>query len=101
MLSQRHRKEIQMTYTVQTQVGQFVADMPGRFRIFQDRGVDFWCGGAQALAAGAREQELGEYQPRGEDAAGLTGASLTQICDQIESTHHMFLRDTMPRLSMM
>jgi regulator of cell morphogenesis and NO signaling len=101
---------MQMTYTVQTQVGQFVADMPGRFRIFQDRGIDFCCGGKQPLAQACREKgidanallkELVGYQPRAEDAAGLANATLTAICDQIEATHHAFLRDTMPRLSMM
>ena len=99
-----------MSYTVQTQVGQFVADMPGRFRIFQDRGIDFCCGGKQPLAqacsekginAGELLQDLVAYQPRAEDAAGLTGKTMAEICDQIEATHHAYLRDVMPRLSVM
>ena len=99
-----------MTYTVQTQVGQFVADMPGRFRIFQDRGIDFCCGGKLPLEEACRERginadellnDLVAYQPQAEDAQGLAGKSLTEICDQIESTHHVYLRDAMPRLSTM
>lgn len=99
-----------MNYTMQTQVGQFVADMPGRFRIFQDRGIDFCCGGKQPLDQACREKgidanqvlkELLGYQPRAEDAQGLAGKTLTEICDQIEATHHTFLRDVMPRLSTM
>lgn len=99
-----------MTYTVHAQVGQFVADMPGRFRIFQDRGIDFCCGGKLPLEQACQEkglnanqllQDLVAYQPRAEDAAGLGDKTLTEICDQIEATHHAYLRDTMPRLSMM
>ncbi len=99
-----------MNYTMQTQVGQFVADMPGRFRIFQDHGIDFCCGGKQPLEQACRDKgidankllkELLGYQPRADDAQGLAGMTLTQICDHIEATHHAYLRDVMPRLSTM
>lgn len=97
-----------MSYTVQTQVGQFVADMPGRHRIFQDRGIDFCCGGKLPLEQACSEKgidaaellsDLVAYQARPEDSQGLAGKTLTQICDQIEATHHAYLRDVMPRLS--
>lgn len=99
-----------MNYTMQAQVGQFVADMPGRFRILQDHGIDFCCGGKQPLEEACREkgidangllQELLGYQPREGDAQGLAGKALAEICDEIEATHHAFLRDVMPRLSTM
>jgi regulator of cell morphogenesis and NO signaling len=84
--------------------------MPGRFRIFQDNGIDFCCGGKRTLEEVCREKglstdrmlsELLAYKPRQGDAESWAQRSLVELCDHIEATHHAFLRDTMPRLSMM
>lgn len=99
-----------MTHTGQTQVGQFVAEQPGRFRIFQDHGIDFCCGGKRTLEEVCREKGLNTDQMLGElvgyrqgegDSEIWTDRPLTELCDHIEATHHAFLRDMMPRLSVM
>jgi regulator of cell morphogenesis and NO signaling len=96
--------------TTQTQVGEFVAELPGRYRVFQDYGIDFCCGGKQPLQQACREKgldvdavlkKLMAYRPTAEDGASVTGMSLTQLCDLIETKHHGYIRDAIPRLTQM
>ena len=93
-----------------TQVCEFVAEIPGRYRIFQDHGIDFCCGGKQPLEQACREKglnaqavlkELLAYRPADGEEKSLQQMTLTNICDSIEKTHHAYVRDAAPRLSMM
>ena len=98
------------TLTTQTTVGEFVAQAPGLSRIFEQHGIDFCCGGKRPLADVCREkgldatallQTLTAYRPAMTDAASLANASLTEICDHIEATHHAYVQREMPRLAQM
>lgn len=93
-----------------TQVGQFVAEMPGRYRVFQDLGIDFCCGGKMSLEQACRAQgidpeevlqRLLAYRPSEEDQSSVLALTLTELCDLIEQTHHRYVRDALPRLTEM
>lgn len=99
--------------TIQTTVGELVAQRPSRSRVFEKLGIDYCCGGKKTLA------ELCEA--RGLDAdtvltimlAAEAGAAdgpkeqswstagLTELADHIEQTHHAYLKRELPRLGAM
>lgn len=99
-----------MTITVETTVGQLVADRPSRSRLFQKLGIDFCCGGKKPLAEVCASKGLDAQSvlqvllasetdgPREVDAAAM---GLADLCDHIEATHHAYLRHELPRLEMM
>ena len=91
-------------------VGQLVAENPDRARIFEAFDIDYCCGGKKPLSLACREKGLdvrhvvaaleasrkeAGAQP---DATDWTQASLTDLCDHIQSTHHAYLKTEMPRL---
>ncbi|MDE2127150.1 MAG: iron-sulfur cluster repair di-iron protein [Armatimonadetes bacterium] len=92
-------------------VGQLVAEQPARSRVFERWGLDYCCGGKRPLseACSAKNlklqdvlRDLAECEP----AAPLPGQdwtreSLTALCDHIEQTHHAYVREALPRLSML
>jgi regulator of cell morphogenesis and NO signaling len=90
-------------------VGEMVAERPGRSRVFEELGIDYCCGGKMPLEQACREKGLdaGEVLERLESAdAGSPGderdwneASMTELADHIEQTHHVYLRNELPRLT--
>lgn len=101
--------------TIETTVGQLVAERPGRSRVFQQLGIDFCCGGKKPLSEVCRDKGLdaatvlqvliaGESDGTGPtegdevDAAAMT---LTELCDHVEQSHHAYLKAELPRLRMM
>lgn len=93
-------------------VATIVARSPASSRVFERHRIDYCCRGGESLAAAANargldpESILAELralsQPVDTDAetnAGLdrTRASMTELCDLIERTHHAFLRKELPR----
>lgn len=98
------------TLTTQTTVGEFVARAPGLSRLFEQQGIDFCCGGKRPLADVCREkgldatallQILTAYMPATTDNASLVSASLTEICNHIEATHHAYVQREISRLTLM
>jgi regulator of cell morphogenesis and NO signaling len=101
------------TLTSEKTVGQLVAERPARSRVFEKLGIDYCCGGKLSLAdACARKKldaatvlamleatednvETASHEP---DPLSM---SLTELCDHIESTHHAYLREELPRLEFM
>ncbi len=95
-----------------TSVGQYVVERSSRARVFEQLGIDYCCGGRQSLARACEKKGL---DPRmvldaieREDAKSPVGeprgwsrASLTELADHIESEHHSYLREELPRLSSM
>jgi len=92
-------------------VGQLVVDRPSRARIFEKFGIDYCCGGGKplreaieqaglnansVLAELQREQNASDSQPAGQ--RDWATASLSNLCDHIEQTHHAYLRQELPRL---
>jgi regulator of cell morphogenesis and NO signaling len=93
---------IQATCTV----GELVAERPARSRVFEELGIDYCCGGKQSLAEACARKGLDpEEVGRLLDAPG--GAvpevdwrepPLAVLCDHIVQTHHLYLRQELPRL---
>ncbi len=93
-----------------TSVGQYVVERPSRARVFERLGIDYCCGGKEPLARACEKRDL---DPRmvleaieREDARSSAGeqrdwsrAPLTELADHIESEHHSYLREELPRLS--
>jgi regulator of cell morphogenesis and NO signaling len=89
-------------------VGQLVAEQPARSRVFERLGIDYCCGGGDALsdACTAKDLDLGVVLKDLEDCDASapaqdedwTRASLTALCDHIERAHHGYLRAELPRL---
>ncbi|MDO8389760.1 MAG: iron-sulfur cluster repair di-iron protein [Actinomycetota bacterium] len=88
-------------------LGALVEAFPQLAREFERRGFDYCCGGgrslAQACAAGgldpavtAAELAVATGDSRPAEWSGMGAAAL---CDHLESTHHRYLWDEMPRLS--
>lgn len=95
-----------------TTVGQLVADRPARSRVFQKLGIDFCCGGKKSLeeacrAKGLDAQSVLQVLLASEDGAAsapeidAARMSLTELCDHIETTHHAYLKEELPRLHRM
>lgn len=89
-------------------VKSFVKKNTGCAAVFQELNIDFCCGGDVSLQNACEEKGLNTdavYQrlmklnssPSGEkDISGLTPAELTV---HIESTHHVYLKEALPRLT--
>lgn len=93
-------------------VGQLVAERPSRSRVFQKLGIDFCCGGKKSLEEACRAKGLdaasvlqvlladaSSVEPDREVDAAKMG--LAALCDHIETTHHAYLKEELPRLHRM
>jgi regulator of cell morphogenesis and NO signaling len=98
-----------MTCNTETTVGDLVVERPSRARVFEKLGIDYCCGGKKSLEQVCRERNL-EYatvidELEREHAApapaerNWASASLTDLCDHIEQTHHNYLKEELPRLA--
>jgi regulator of cell morphogenesis and NO signaling len=95
---------------VEATVGQLVVERPSRARVFEKFGIDYCCGGKiplkQAIAAKGLSAETIVAELEREEAPGRHSvfernwatASLTDLCDHIEQTHHERLKQDLPRL---
>ncbi len=100
------------TLDAQTTVGELVREVPSRARVFESMKIDYCCGGKIPLAdacakkkldAAAVIEQLEKCDPnRSREAIVDPDAmSLTELADHIESTHHAYLKDELPRLDIM
>ncbi len=102
--------------TVESTVGELVTERPAHSRIFEKLGIDYCCGGKKPLAevcaargldAQAVLQTLLAAEASFSDAEVSTNernwsqASLTELADHIEQTHHAYLKQELPRLGAM
>jgi regulator of cell morphogenesis and NO signaling len=89
-------------------VGQLVSERPGRARLFENLGIDYCCGGGRSLVEACRARDLDlasvlavlraiDHEPQ-TDERDWTRASLSELCDHIEQTHHAYLKQELPRL---
>ena len=90
-------------------VGELVAEVPGRGRVFEQLGIDYCCCGKQSLAAACADRGLALEEVAAHlavvpqaptaryevDPASLT---LTALCDHIVQRYHEPLREDLPRL---
>jgi len=92
--------------TLDTPIGEIAAAIPASVTVFERLRLDFCCGGSKNLEDAARRAGqdpaavLGEIQglTREPDARDWTEAELGELLDHIISTHHLYLKEAMPRL---
>jgi regulator of cell morphogenesis and NO signaling len=89
-------------------VGQLATERPGRARVFEAFGIDYCCGGKMPLSQAIREKGLDQntvlrvletfddQTPQTE--RDWSTASLTELADHIEQTHHAYLKSELPRI---
>ncbi len=97
--------------TPETSVGEIVRAFPARSRIFENLGIDYYCGGKKSLAEACNAKGLDPatiatmlfvLDNAGQETQGDPGTlSLTALCDHIERVHHGYLREELPRLDFM
>jgi regulator of cell morphogenesis and NO signaling len=90
-------------------VGQLVAENPARSRVFERLGIDYCCGGKRTLDTVCAEKGLNPQevlrelnscvQSGNSNERDWLHASLTELADNIEQTHHAFLKSELPRLA--
>jgi len=94
-------------------VGMLVAEQPLRASVFDRFGIDYCCGGKQSLVVAcehggiapdtviasliASDAEV-ELDQGGEN---WLNASLTELVDHIQQTHHAYLKGELPRLELL
>lgn len=92
----------------QVPVGTLVAERPSRARVFEKYGMDYCCGGKTPLAQAAanagvdlslllEELRLHDRESPPEEVNWLE-VPLPELCTNIVQTHHVYLRDELPRL---
>jgi regulator of cell morphogenesis and NO signaling len=92
-----------------TNVGQWVAQHPVTARVFESLGIDYCCGGKLPLEKACHDRRLGPeavvrqllavVSTADSVTESWTDASLTDLCDHIEMTHHAYLKSELPRLA--
>jgi regulator of cell morphogenesis and NO signaling len=100
------------TISLDRTLGELVAELPTRAGVLEALGLDFCCGGAQPLEVACREAGLDPatvarlldrppIAAAGGDTAepDVRAMSLTELVDHIESTHHVFMKEALPRLA--
>lgn len=91
-------------------LGQIVARYPQCRELFENLGLDYCCGGKQRLseaaeAAGKNLQEVLARinqvieNPEQTEEKDFLAMSLSDLAEHIENTHHVFMRQQLPRLS--
>lgn len=89
-------------------IGQLVAEKPQRGRVFEQLGIDYCCGGRKLLQEVCDQKGLDSRHVRtlidACDAAPSAGdqpdwntAPLSQLINNIETTHHQFMRTELER----
>ncbi len=85
-----------------------VIERPGRAKVLDRLGLDYCCHGRRTLDEACRGSGLDAKRVLAEIIAGgdeptpdrdWAHESLTALCDDIEGTHHVFLREALPRIA--
>ena len=99
-----------MNITAETLVSDVARENPATLRVFERLGIDYCCGGKvplkEAIAAKGLQAETILAELQCEEAPGQQAvfarnwatASLTDLCDHIQQTHHERLKQDLPRL---
>lgn len=105
-LAESHLAEKQLA----TPLGQLVAGEPARAQVFERHGINFWCQGARPLGDALAEMgidpalivremsTLDNHSPAGGEKA-WSHASFYALLDHLRTTHHAFLKEELPELS--
>ncbi len=98
------------TLNIDSPVNQFVNKYPKSAPILQSLGIDFCCGGQKPLAKACAEKGLDPDQLLKKLCASDTGkdpdnnrdwteATLTELVEHLESTHHIYVKKSLPYLT--
>lgn len=88
-------------------VGELVREIPARSRVFERFSIDYCCGGKVPLHEACRargldpehiEAELARVSTEQAEPNNPSSMGLADLADHIESTHHAYLREELPRL---
>lgn len=89
-------------------MGELVRAVPARARVFEKLRIDYCCGGKIPLAEACRDRGLDPAtvlvmlealdEAAGAGAVDADALSIAALCDHIETTHHGYLRQELPRL---
>jgi len=93
---------------IEVTVGELVRAVPARARVFEKFRIDYCCGGKIPLAEACRDRGLDPAtvlvmlealdEAAGAGAVDADALSIAALCDHIETTHHGYLRQELPRL---
>lgn len=96
------------TFRTEMKVGNIVAEYPATARVFEKHGLDYCCGGKRTLGDACAAKRVDPMKVAQElclaAAVAVPGdrnwsdASMTELADNIERTHHDWLRSELPRL---
>mgnify|MGYP003653287279 CR=1 FL=1 len=100
------------TIDIESTVGDLVREVPNRARVFESLKIDYCCGGKISLATACSKrkinpdevaQRLGQCdaEQTSEAIFDADAMTLTELADHIESTHHAYLKEELPRLDFM
>jgi regulator of cell morphogenesis and NO signaling len=91
-----------------TTLAEIASTAPVLTRELERLGLDYCCGGKRSLAEACREQQLDPEAVIAELAAvplapaapaDWIGLAPAELVDHLEATHHLYLKDALPRLS--
>lgn len=97
--------------TKESSVGQWAIDHPELILFLEELQIDYCCGGNRTLSEACQavgvEPELildklnqaGTESDKENSSTDWSTARLSDLCDHIESTHHVYLKNTLPSLS--
>lgn len=95
-----------MTPTATTTLADLATQLAGAPRVLERLGLDYCCGGDRPLIDACRDvgldpadvlAELERLHP--EPAPGWTALGPAELADHVQATHHVYLREELPRLS--
>ena len=101
-----------LTIDTQTTVGELVREVPSRARVFEAMKIDYCCGGKIPLADACAKKKIDpedvverlqqcDAKLNDSETVDADAMSLTDLANHIESTHHAYLREELPRLDFM
>lgn len=86
-------------------LAELVTAQPGAARVLERHRLDYCCGGAQPLSSACADRGLDATQILGELATltpqpppGWTAMGPAELVDHLETTHHRYLNEELPRL---
>jgi regulator of cell morphogenesis and NO signaling len=95
----------------ETTIGDIVRAIPATSRIFENLKIDYCCGGKKSLADACRAKGLDVAtviamlaafdQSADSTQVNADAMTLSELCNHIQSVHHGYLREELPRLDFM
>jgi regulator of cell morphogenesis and NO signaling len=111
---QERGHEMIKTINEKMTVGELVAQYPQTRKVLEKLGIDYCCGGKHDIRTAAAEKSVNldtvlaalneaiqTTQAQEVSEQNWTTATLAELADHIEAKHHTFMKEQLPRLSLM